>query len=100
MYIWLEELFRKLLTSTAIACSLAFGIRSRDVRPDDGGTRCEEGQARDKEAAESTGDAVKDAGKATGKAAKKAGKTTAHVAEDAAKQPARTRRRRTKSRKR
>ena len=73
-------MFRKLLTSTTIACSLALGFATGTFAQTTAEQDAKKAKHEAKEAAESTGEAVKDAGKATGKAAKKVGKTTADVA--------------------
>ena len=74
-------MFRNLVTSTAIACSLALGIATGTfAQTDDAKKAKQEAKA----AGQDAGDAAKHAAKATKHAAKKTGQ----VAEDAAKETA------------
>jgi hypothetical protein len=74
-------MFRKFLTSTAIACSLALGFATGTFAQTDDSTKAkQEAKAAGRDAA----DAAKHAGKATKHAAKKTGQVT----EDAAKETA------------
>ena len=74
-------MFRKFLTSTAIACSLALGIATGTFAQTDDSTKAKQEA---KEAGHDAADAAKHAGKATEHAAKKTGQVT----EDAAKETA------------
>jgi hypothetical protein len=78
-------MFRNVMTGTAIACAVAFGIpagtfaQGTDARQD-----AKKAGQETKEAGEKAGEAAKDAGKATAKGTKGAAKKTGQVAKDAA----------------
>jgi len=74
-------MFRHLLTTTAITCSLALGIATGGFAQTDDAKKAKQEA---KEAGRDAGDAAKHAGKATEHAAKKTGQ----VVEDAAKETA------------
>ena len=82
-------MFRNLLTGTAIACALAFGISTGALaQGTDAKDDAKKAGQEAKDAGKDAGAAVKDAGKATAKGTKKVAKKTGQVVGDAAKETA------------
>jgi hypothetical protein len=80
-------MFRNVLTGTAIACAVAFGIPTGTfAQATDAQQDAKKAGEEAKAAGKAAGEATKDAGKATGKGTKHAAKKTGQVAKDAAKE--------------
>jgi hypothetical protein len=78
-------MFRNLLTGTAIACAVAFGIPTGTfAQATDAQQDAKKAGQEAKEAGQKAGEAAKDGGKATAKGTKHAAKKTGQVAKDAA----------------
>jgi hypothetical protein len=78
-------MFRNLLTGTAIACAVAFGIHTGTfAQATDAQQDAKKAGQEAKEAGQKAGEAAKDAGKAAAKGTKRAAKKTGQVAKDAA----------------
>jgi hypothetical protein len=82
-------MFRSVMTMTAIACVLTFGVPRTTLAQDTGAKDdAKKAGQETKDAGKDVGDAAKDAGKATAKGTKKVAKKTAQVTTDAAKETA------------
>jgi hypothetical protein len=82
-------MLRKLLTGTAIACALSFGIPNGLLAQQTTAQQDADKAGNEaKQAGKAAGKATKDAGKATAKGTKKVAKKTGQVTSDAAKETA------------